>query len=88
LLSDAAQTGICVGVAALLQTASGFVGFIGTFNDDSTLQRKVIEKKGVDDGKAVELANRRRTMQRVTLIVAGAASIVFSALAIAVIAAS
>jgi hypothetical protein len=66
LLSAAAQTGICVGVAALLQTASGFVGFIGTFNDDSTLQRKIIEKKGVDDGKAVELANRRPLAERLS----------------------
>lgn len=87
-LSDTAQVGICVAIAAVLQTASSAVAFSGTFVDDNALQAKFIEKKRVDEAQAAKLVSDRRKVQRVVLIVALVASLVFDGLAIWVLLAS
>ena len=88
MLSDNAQIGACVGIAALLQTGSSAVGFLGTFRDDNKLQSKLMDKNDIDEGAALKKVSWRRKWQRGVLILMWFASIIFSGLAVAVILAS
>jgi hypothetical protein len=81
-LSDSAQIGICVAIAALLQTVSGATAFSGTFVDDNKLQAKIMTEQKVDEAAASALVDSRRRHQRAVLIVAAVASVIFDCLAI------
>lgn len=88
MLSDNAQIGACVGIAALLQTGSSAVGFLGTFHDDNKLQSDLMDKEDLNEADAATRVSGRRTKQLVILILMWLASIIFSCLAVAVILAS
>lgn len=88
MLSDSAQIGVCVGLAALLQTGSSAVGFQGYFRDDSKLQSDLMRKKHLDEAQAAERVAKRRRGQRAVLALAWFTSLFFSVLAVIVILAS